>query len=86
VIFITHTCLDHVGGLDSLFYSLACEPPDLPSVRLDVPAAPGHRVAKPGDLLAVHPAAVPWLRRVIRGPRPAAGARDRLSSRGPDGG
>ena len=37
-IFITHTHLDHSGGLESLFYRLACEYPTLRPVRLYVPA------------------------------------------------
>ena len=38
-IFITHTHLDHVGGLEGLFYRLACEQTGLPPVRLYLPAA-----------------------------------------------
>ncbi len=38
-IFITHTHLDHTGGLENLFYRLACERPELPPVRLYLPAA-----------------------------------------------
>lgn len=37
-IFITHTHLDHSGGLENLFYRLACECPASPPVRLYVPA------------------------------------------------
>lgn len=38
-IFVTHTHLDHTGGLENLFYRLACERPELPPVRLYLPAA-----------------------------------------------
>lgn len=38
-IFITHTHLDHSGGLEGLFYRLACEQPNAPAVRLYLPAA-----------------------------------------------
>lgn len=38
-IFITHTHLDHTGGLENLFYRLACERPELPPTRLYLPAA-----------------------------------------------
>jgi len=38
-IFITHTHLDHSGGLENLFYRLACEYPQLPPPRLYLPAA-----------------------------------------------
>ena len=38
-IFITHTHLDHTGGLENLFYRLACEQTGLPPVRLYLPAA-----------------------------------------------
>ena len=37
-IFITHTHLDHIGGLENLFYRLACEFPNAPAPRLYVPA------------------------------------------------
>ena len=37
-VFITHTHLDHSGGLEGLFYRLACEQPDWPAVRLFLPA------------------------------------------------
>jgi len=37
-IFITHTHLDHVGGLENLFYRLACEHSELPPTRLYLPA------------------------------------------------
>jgi glyoxylase-like metal-dependent hydrolase (beta-lactamase superfamily II) len=37
-LFITHTHLDHVGGLENLFYRLACGESDGPPVRLFVPA------------------------------------------------
>lgn len=37
-LFITHTHLDHVGGLENLFYRLACDATDLPPVRLYLPA------------------------------------------------
>lgn len=37
-IFITHTHLDHSGGLENLFYRLACEHPELPPPRLYLPA------------------------------------------------
>ncbi len=36
-IFITHTHLDHTGGLENLFYRLACEYVDLPPTRLYLP-------------------------------------------------
>jgi len=38
-IFITHTHLDHSGGLENLFYRMACEYPQLPPTRLYLPAA-----------------------------------------------
>jgi ribonuclease BN (tRNA processing enzyme) len=38
-IFVTHTHLDHTGGLENLFYRLACEQPGLPPTRLYLPAA-----------------------------------------------
>lgn len=38
-IFITHTHLDHSGGLEGLFYRLACEQPQAPAVKLYLPAA-----------------------------------------------
>lgn len=37
-VFITHTHLDHVGGLENLFYRLACDEVDRPPTRLYVPA------------------------------------------------
>lgn len=37
-LFVTHTHLDHTGGLENLFYRLACTAPELPPVRLYVPA------------------------------------------------
>lgn len=37
-IFVTHTHLDHIGGLENLFYRLACEHPELPPSRLYLPA------------------------------------------------
>lgn len=36
-LFITHTHLDHSGGLEGLFYRLALEWPELPAPRLYVP-------------------------------------------------
>lgn len=36
-VFITHTHLDHTGGLENLFYRLACEHVDLPPTRLYLP-------------------------------------------------
>jgi hypothetical protein len=38
-LFITHTHFDHVGGLENLFFRLACESGSHPGVRLFVPAA-----------------------------------------------
>lgn len=38
-LFITHAHLDHIGGLENLFYRLSCERPDLAPARLYVPAA-----------------------------------------------
>ncbi len=38
-IFVTHTHIDHSGGLENLFYRLACERPEQPPTRLYVPAA-----------------------------------------------
>jgi ribonuclease BN (tRNA processing enzyme) len=38
-IFITHSHLDHTGGLENLFFRLACEQSGLPPVRLFVPVA-----------------------------------------------
>lgn len=37
-IFVTHTHLDHTGGLENLFYRLACDHPDAPPTRLYLPA------------------------------------------------
>lgn len=37
-LFVTHTHLDHVGGLENLFYRLACDQADSEPVRLFVPA------------------------------------------------
>ena len=37
-LFVTHTHLDHVGGLENLFYRLACEAPEGPPSRLYLPA------------------------------------------------
>lgn len=37
-LFITHTHLDHSGGLENLFYRLACDQPHLAPVRLYLPA------------------------------------------------
>lgn len=38
-IFITHTHLDHTGGLENLFYRLACDDVLAPTTRLYLPAA-----------------------------------------------
>jgi ribonuclease BN (tRNA processing enzyme) len=38
-IFVTHTHLDHTGGLENLFYRLACEEAEAPPTRLYLPAA-----------------------------------------------
>ena len=38
-LFVTHTHLDHIGGLEGLFYRLALEEPGLSLVRLYLPAS-----------------------------------------------
>lgn len=38
-VFITHTHLDHTGGLENLFYRLACDAVQAPPTRLYLPAA-----------------------------------------------